>query len=132
MPSQERASLSAYRLEKAKRRLATAQINKEAGDTASAVNRLYYATHSAMRAVFALEGRDFSKHTGILSHFAQDFISTGVFPKEMSRTMYDLFALRQDCDYDDFVEIGVEQYEKLEAATQDFIGHIETYLKDKL
>ena len=61
MPDQ--VDLSRYRLDKASEMLATARRDMNAEDYASANNRAYYCIFHAMRAVLALDGEDYQKHS---------------------------------------------------------------------
>ena len=61
MPDQ--VDLSRYRLDKASEMLATVRRDMNAEDYASANNRAYYCIFHAMRAVLALDGEDYQKHS---------------------------------------------------------------------
>lgn len=68
------ADLSKYRLEKARDMLASAQRDCEAEDYASANNRAYYCIFHAIRAVLALDGLDFKKHSMVIATFGQRYL----------------------------------------------------------
>ena len=61
--------LSKYRLDKAKEMLSTARRDMDAKDYASANNRAYYCIFHAMRAVLALNGEDYKKHSAVIARF---------------------------------------------------------------
>ena len=69
MPDITRIDLSRYRLQKAKEMLASVKRDVDAKDYASANNRAYYAIFHAMRAVLALDGEDYKKHSAVISRF---------------------------------------------------------------
>lgn len=71
MPDYTKIDLSQYRLQKAKEMLASARRDMDAKDFASANNRAYYAIFHAMRAVLALDGEDFKKHSAVIARFTQ-------------------------------------------------------------
>jgi len=45
-------------------------------DYASANNRAYYSIFHAMRAVLALEQKDFKKHSAVIAQFTQSYLKT--------------------------------------------------------
>jgi len=86
-----RHELSAYRLEEAERCLRSAKLLYEAEDYKSSVNRSYYCVHNAMRSVFALQGKDYKKHSALMSFFRSEYIKTKIFSDKMSDVLRDLF-----------------------------------------
>lgn len=60
---------TAYRLEMAKERLYSSKILLEAGSYKDSIGRSYYAMFTAVRALLAVDGQDFSKHAGLLRIF---------------------------------------------------------------
>lgn len=82
--SKEVIDLSLYRLEKAKKDLDDAKNTLELEMYDTAANRSYYAIFHAARAVLALDGQDYKKHSGVISEFQQDYIKTEIFDKTMS------------------------------------------------
>lgn len=56
----------------AKERIAYADEIMKLGDYKTVANRSYYAVFSAMRAVLALDGFDFKKHSGIIAEFRKN------------------------------------------------------------
>lgn len=63
----EKEVLSQRRLEQAKQCLVSAKTLLSINDLRGAVNRAYYAVFHAMRSVLILEGKDFAKHSGVIS-----------------------------------------------------------------
>ena len=49
-------------------------------------NRSYYAIFHAIRSVNALDGFDSSKHSGVISHFNQEYVKTGMFEKNLPKS----------------------------------------------
>lgn len=109
MLDEEKKALSKLRLDNAKERLSFIPGILELGDYKTAANRAYYAVFSAMRAVFALDGFDSKKHSGIISEFRKNYIKTGLFSTEMSDIISSLFNVRSSSDYDDFYIISKEK-----------------------
>ena len=97
-----RQALSQYRLSKAEECYIAAKCLLDDGLYTDSANRSYYAIFHAVRALLALEGVDFKKHSGVISHFQQHYIKTGMFDREYSDVVRDAFSIRQNCDYEDF------------------------------
>lgn len=87
MPDISLLDLSKYRLNKAAEMLETAKRDLAAGDYASANNRAYYCIFHAMRAVLALNGEDFKKHSAVIAKFAQEYLKTDILPRELSKVI---------------------------------------------
>ena len=66
-----REELKVYRLEMAKERLHSSKILLEAGSYKDSIGRSYYAMFTAVRALLAVEGQDFSKHAGVIAYFQE-------------------------------------------------------------
>lgn len=54
-----------------------------------------------MRSVLALEGKDFAKHSGVISYFRKEYVKTGIFSKDLSDSITELFNSRSNSDYSD-------------------------------
>ena len=129
MLEQSKIDLARYRLDKAKECLRVAEYLIEPGEYLSILNRAYYAIFHAVRAVFALEGIDRKKHSGVIAYFQQSYVKTGKFDKEYSYIVQEAFEVRQESDYEDFYVISKEdavaQYEN----AGKFVSAVEEYIK---
>jgi uncharacterized protein (UPF0332 family) len=94
--------LSEYRIEKAQSELASAQVNLRDERFAQSLSDSYYAIFHSLRAVLALDGKDYKKHSAIISFFLKDYIKSGLFPQEMSAMIQSAFQMRAQADYEDF------------------------------
>lgn len=118
--------LSAHRFKRAKEELQTAELLLRNADF-----RSYYSIFHAIRAVNALDGFDSSKHSGVISHFNQEYVKTGLFEKEVSKIIRNASELREQADYEDFYEASQEEaVDVFEQATR-FISVVEVYLREK-
>lgn len=125
--------LSAYRLSKAKQCLKSAEVILHIGDDYNLViNRSYYAVFHGMRSVLALEGKDFEKHSAVISYFRKEYIKTKKIPVEASNIIGNAFSNRNDSDYEDFFEPSEDEAKEQFVDAQRFIEIIEDYLEDKL
>lgn len=46
------------------------------------INRAYYASFYAARAVLALERVDFKRHKDVIAYFNKNYVATGIFDRE--------------------------------------------------
>lgn len=65
----------------------------------AAASRAYYAAFYAVSALFALEGREFSKHTAVCSAVHKDLVKTHQWPAERGEDYSFLLRLRETGDY---------------------------------
>jgi len=120
-----------YRMERARETLVTAQLLRDQNaDTASIVNRAYYAMFYASLAILATIGEETSKHAGVLALFDKHFIKTGVLPKEMGKFLHTAFDTRQTGDYEDKLEISQTMAERIVESAVQFVHSIEEKLRD--
>lgn len=115
----------------AKERIAYADEIMKLGDYKTVGNLSYYAVFSAMRAVLALDGFDFKKHSGIILEFRKNYLKTELLPKELSPMIDGLVEARQGSDYDDFYIISKEKVEEQLENSKRFIIEVEKFLNTK-
>lgn len=123
--------LSAHRFGRAKEELETAELLLRNANYRSSVNRSYYAIFHGIRAVNALDGFDSSKHSGVISHFNQEYVKTGVFEKEASKIIRNASTLREQADYEDFYESTMETASDVFEQASRFISAVERYLRER-
>lgn len=125
------ASLSQYRMQRAVESLEEANILLSAEQWKGAANRSYYAIFHAIRAVLALEGVDYKKHSAVISHFRQYYIKPGKFPIEFSSAINDLFRIRLKSDYDDFFVVSKTDVIDQIAQAEQFLSSVKQYLSEQ-
>ena len=123
--------LSAHRFKREKEELSTAELLLHSTNFRSSINRSYYAIFHAIRAVNALDGFDSSKHSGVISHFNQKYVKTGIFQKEVSKIIRNASELREQADYEDFYEATQEEASDVFDQASLFIAAVEKYLRDQ-
>jgi uncharacterized protein (UPF0332 family) len=120
----DREVLYRYRMNQAEETLADAQRMIEEDLTPrSIVNRSYYSMFYSLLALFVHEGTivKTSKHSGIISIYDKEFVHTGKFEKEYSKTLHRIFNMRQTADYKELVEITRDE-------AQQSISHAKRFL----
>lgn len=124
-------SFSKYRLEKAKETLNTAEfILKELKDYTGANNRAYYAIFYAIRAVLALENKDFKRHKDVIAYFNKEYINTEKFPRKIGKKIAQAQRVREDSDYDDEYEPSYDKTLQQINTARELIDLVEKYLKE--
>lgn len=132
MDNETKKDYAIYRLEKAKQALNTAKNNfKQLNDCTAANNRAYYAIFYAIRAVLALEEKDFKRHKDVIAYFNQYYVNAEIFPKKLGKKIAKAQRVREDSDYDDeFLPTTEETQMQIETA-KELIDLVEEYINTK-
>jgi len=69
-------------------------------DASTASNRAYYAAFYAVSALFASEGRTYSRHSAVEAAVHRDLVNTGRWTEDLGAAYRELHRLRMDADYD--------------------------------
>ena len=118
-------------LEKASDALASARLELAEGHLDFAINRLYYSGFYAITALLLNSGRQFTRHSAVMSAFNRDFVKTGKVDVAWSKFYQKLFDDRQQSDYvptATFDKLDVEQ--RIEEA-ESFIKVIRDLITQK-
>jgi uncharacterized protein (UPF0332 family) len=115
-----------FRRRRAEETLEEAQILADAGHWNACVNRLYYACFYAVSALLAGQGRSTSKHSGARALFHQHFVRTGQFPREIGSLYDQLYEMRHEGDYADFVDLPEAEVRPLFEPVRVFLAHART------
>lgn len=129
MPDNRR-ELMEYRLEMAQERLHSSKILLDDGSYKDSIGRSYYAMFTAVRALLAMEGQDFSKHAGVIAYFQKEFIKTGKFDKKYSKYISQAFQIRNNTDYADFFIVSAQDAKEQYERAAEFLNVITEYLKE--
>ena len=78
--------LSSYRLSQAEDSIKVAQMSYDNALFKDSINRSYYATFYAIKAVLALEEIDFKRHKDAIGYFNKTYVATEKFSKELGRS----------------------------------------------
>ncbi len=95
------------------------------------INRSYYSIFHAIRAVNALDGFDSSKHSGVIAHFNQMYVKTGLFDKEASKIIRGASELREQADYEDFYSATEDEAAEVFSNARSFVHMVEQFLSEK-
>lgn len=108
--------------------LVTAQRDADAEDYASANNRAYYCIFHAMRAVLALDGEDYKKHSAVISRFTLNYLRPEILPRDYGKLIANASLIRNRSDYEDFYICAIEDTKRLIEGAKDFYQAVSLYL----
>lgn len=129
MPEITALELARYRLQKAGEMLESAKRDMTAEDYASANNRAYYCIFHSMRAVLALNGQDYKKHSAVISQFMLLYLKPELLPRKFSNLITNASLIRNRSDYEDFYICSVSDTEALVAGAEEFLAEVRAYLQ---
>lgn len=124
-------SLCQYRINSALETLDTAKKCVDIKHYKDAINRSYYASFYAVKAVLAMEGIDFKRHKDVVAYFNKNYVATEVFSKSLGRMLATLQQTREASDYDDFYIASKEEAETQCISAESIINAVRQYLADK-
>jgi uncharacterized protein (UPF0332 family) len=116
-------------IKKANRYLKSAKLLLKDRDYESSVSRTYYAMFYSAQAMLLTKNLSFSSHKSVISAFGENFIKTGILPKNMGRELNRAFEKRQIGDYEYKFVILKEEAEKILENGKKFIEKIIEQLK---
>lgn len=113
-----------YRIIRASETLDEARLAIENNRLHLAANRIYYSTFYIVSALALKKGFKTSKHSQLLSWFNKEFVKKNLIDKNLGKFYLDAFEMRQEGDYDDFINFELKYVEgKLEQA-KDFVERV--------
>lgn len=74
-------NLAKCRIDTARETLNVAKECLENKHYKDSINRSYYASFYAARAILALERIDFKRHKDVIAYFNKNYVATGIFEK---------------------------------------------------
>jgi uncharacterized protein (UPF0332 family) len=130
LSDEERKEVVRYRIGKAKNTFSEIALLTNNALWHNAANRLYYACYYGVTALLIKNGIETKTHQGVSNQFGFHFVKTEVFSQKEGRLFKNLFELRQDGDYDDWIDIIEEDVVPLIDPVRNFIDKIEQKLSD--
>lgn len=127
-----RVDLAKYRLEMSDEHIRSAKALLDIGNFKDSVGRSYFAMFSAVRALFALDAVDFSKHSGVISYFQKEYVKTGKIDVKYSKTLSQAFQIRNNADYQDFFIVSKNDAEEQYARAEEFAKVINQEIQNRL
>ena len=114
---------------KAEKFLATAERALDIGDYDSCASRSYYAMFFMAEAVLLTRGFSSSSHKGVISLFGEHFVKTGIFERDLGKSLNDAYDKRLIGDYGIGLTTTEEDARDLLKIANDFVQELKNYLK---
>lgn len=131
MLDKRKEELCQYRMSNAEETLKVSISLFEGEHYRDSLNRSYYAVFYALKAVLALEGKDFKRHKDVLAYFNQSYVATSKIPRECGRKIAQLQQKREKSDYDDFYIASKEETKEQLENAKTIITLVKEYLKSE-
>ena len=132
MISEEVRALIRYRMEQAREALDDAAVLIRRKSHRAAINRSYYAMFYSVLALLNLKGLGTSRHGGAIALFDREFVKTGVFDKQFSKRLHEVFMQRQESDYDELIEVSAAEAKEAASNARRFVGEVGRHLAKML
>ena len=127
---ERRRDLCQYRIEQARESLKASKIMLDNKMVKDSINRSYYSAFYAMKAVLAIEEKDFKKHKDVVAYFNKMYVATGKFPKDLGRMIAKLQQLREKSDYDDFFVASIAKAEQQIMTAEKVITEVDYFIRN--
>ena len=124
----EREAVVKFRLEKASNTFVEIPVLLENMFYRTAANRLYYACFYAASALLINDGYEVYTHNGVKTLLGLHYIKGNRIEKSFGKMYNQLFNLRQDGDYEDWIDIEEEDIKPLVEPAEKFIAEIENLI----
>ncbi len=129
MSKDQLTALLRYRMQQADETFHEAEILFNQSAYRGTINRAYYAMFYSVLALLATRKLGTSKHSGVIGLFDREFVKTGLFPRELSRSLRLAFDLRQTHDYGELIEIDEQIARETLNEAKVFVSSLESYLR---
>lgn len=125
---EERGLVVSLELEKAFSMMVQARLGKDNKMWDMVANRLYYAAFHAVCALLINGGFEVETHRGAAIRFRQYYVVTGVFSVEESHLYSRLQQLREEGDYNCYIQTSEQEIVPCIEPTQLFIEKIKNVI----
>lgn len=127
---ERRRDLCQYRIEQARESLKASKIMLDNKMVKDSINRSYYSAFYAMKAVLAIEEKDFKRHKDVVAYFNKMYVATGKFLKDLGRMIAKLQQLREKSDYDDFFVASIAKAEQQIMTAEKVITEVDYFIRN--
>jgi uncharacterized protein (UPF0332 family) len=130
LSNEERNVLVALELKKARETYDEIEILVTANRLNGAANRMYYAVFHAVCALHIHDGIQVNTHKGSHALFSQQYIKTGILPREYGQLYNQLQTMREESDYNCAYDVEFEELQQRLEPTRRIIEDIERLVKN--
>ena len=129
LSNEERNVLVALELKKARETYDEIEILVTANRLNGAANRMYYAVFHAVCALLIHDGIQVNTHKGSHALFSQQYIKTGILPREYGQLYNQLQTMREESDYNCAYDVDIDELQQRLEPAKQMIEDIENHLK---
>ena len=130
LDQENRTAIVDYRLEKAESALKDAHFLEDNKRYNLAANRLYYALYYAASALLICKGIPTKTHAGLITQISLHLVKPGILSVEDGKLLKVMFELRQEGDYEDFIEIEKEDIEEYTPKVKALVEKLKHLIKN--
>ena len=130
LSNEERNVLVALELKKARETYDEIEILVTANRLNGAANRMYYAVFHAVCALLIHDGIQVNTHKGSHALFSQQYIKTGILPREYGQLYNQLQTMREESDYNCAYDVEFDELHQRLEPTRRIIEDIERLVKN--
>ncbi len=124
----DRQTLIAYRIEKAKTAAEDVRFLLENDKLHLAMNRIYYSTFYILSAIALKDKFQTRKHQQLIGWFNKKYVKESIIDKKFGQFIHKAFDERSQADYADYVEFKKEELVLMTEELNELIGKIETLI----
>lgn len=132
LSKEEKLELSNYRLNSAEENLKDSKTLFDLKSYRNSIGHSYYTIFSSMRAILALDGVDFKKHSGVISYFQREYIKSNILDKNYSYIIDKAFRYRSRSDYQDFYVAYKSDAEEQYNNAKEFLEEVKKYIENRI
>ena len=124
--------LSKMRMQKSNKNYITAKNNLKSFDYDAANNRAYYSIFHAIRALLALDGMDFKKHSQVIGYINKFYIHSGLIEQRCFEMITGALDSRNKSDYNDYYVADLNEAENNVNNAGVFLRILQKFISDRI
>jgi uncharacterized protein (UPF0332 family) len=130
--NRQQKDFALYSIETAHKRLREAAYLIDGGFYNSSIRASYYAIFDISKGLLNLKGIKTESHDRVKVMLSKEFIRAKMLPADFAKKFTQLKALREDADYEEYIEFT--QVDALEAYNEacDYVGYCKNLIKEIL
>lgn len=130
LSAEERKAIIEYRMERALSTFDEAQKILGLNLYNLTANRLYYTVYYAATSLLLHKGLSSHTHRGAMTLFHMNIVKTGIMSTDDGALFRQLFGMRHEGDYEDFVDYTKDDIEPFFPLVEIFINKVKDLIKD--
>ena len=125
LDNNDRKELIKYRMQQAFECVDEVDFLIENSKFKIAVNRIYYGMFYSLLALGLKDEYESSKHSQLIGWFNKLYIHQGLIEVKYGKMIYKAFTLRNESDYEPFIEYEQEEVKELYLKMKEFIAKVD-------